>query len=211
MQQRLLMILSVLLLAAAACQNQPPTQIVVVVTATVSDSTAEAVPLEATETAPGVAVTASPTPPTPRATPTTDPLPTPVISQIQVAEQVFENGRMFWLQPVDQIWVMIVTSEGQGDWSVYQDTFEEGEPESDTSLTPEAGFQQPERGFGKLWRENPDVREALGWAITPEFGYVTRYEYHRIAPDRADGFHLLTSLYEETFRFNEADSTWQLN
>ena len=208
MHRRLLIALSALTLAAAACQNQPPTQIVVVVTATPADATAEVAPPEA-----------SLTPATPAATPatvapptaTTDPLPTPVVSQIQVAEQVFEKGRMFWLQPVDQIWVMVVTREGGGDWSVYQDTFEEGEPESDPSLTPEAGFQQPERGFGKLWRENPNVREALGWAITPEFGYVTRYEYHRIAPNRADGFHLLTSLYEETFRFNELDSTWQLN
>ncbi len=208
MHRRLLIALSALALAAAACQNQPPTQIVVVVTATPADATAEVAPPEA-----------SLTPATPAATPatvapptaTTDPLPTPVVSQIQVAEQVFEKGRMFWLQPVDQIWVMVVTREGGGDWSVYQDTFEEGEPESDPSLTPEAGFQQPERGFGKLWRENPNVREALGWAITPEFGYVTRYEYHRIAPNRADGFHLLTSLYEETFRFNELDSTWQLN
>lgn len=210
MHRRLLIALSALALAAAACQNQPPTQIVVVVTATPADATAEVAPPEA-----------SLTPATPAATPatvtvapptaTTDPLPTPVVSQIQVAEQVFEKGRMFWLQPVDQIWVMVVTREGGGDWSVYQDTFEEGELESDPSLTPEAGFQQPERGFGKLWRENPNVREALGWAITPEFGYVTRYEYHRIAPNRADGFHLLTSLYEETFRFNELDSTWQLN
>lgn len=209
MHQRLLIVLSALVLAAAACQSQPPTQIVVVVTATPADATAEVAPPEASLTPATPAATPSTATPPPTAT--ADPLPTPVVSQIQVAEQVFEKGRMFWLQPVDQIWVMVVTREGGGDWSVYQDTFEEGQPESDPSLTPEAGFQQPERGFGKLWRENPNVREALGWAITPEFGYVTRYEYHRIAPDRADGFHLLTSLYEETFRFNELDSTWQLN
>ncbi len=208
MRLRLLIILSALMVAAAACQNQPPTQIVVVVTATLADATAEAAPPEASLT-PATPAAATITVPPPTAT--TNPLPTPVVSQIQVAEQVFEHGRMFWLQPVNQIWVMAITHEGGGDWSVYQDTFEDGEPESDPALTPEAGFLQPERGFGKLWRENPDVRAALGWAITPEFGYVTRYEYHRIAPDRADGFHLLTSLYEETFRFNEADSTWQLN
>jgi len=209
MQQRLLIFLCLLLLATAACYNQPPTQIVIVVTATPDQSTAEAV---LTDTAAATAAAAAPlNTPTPQPTPTTDPLPTPVVSQIQVAEQVFEKGRMFWLQPVDQIWVMVVTREGGGEWSVYQDTFEEGQPETDPSIVPPNDFLQPERGFGKLWRENPDVREALGWAVTPEFGYVTRYEYHRIAPDRADGFHLLTSLYEEVFRFNEADSTWQLN
>lgn len=210
MQQRLFILLGLLVLAVAACQNQPPTQIVVVVTATPEETSIEATP-EASETASAPALTVPTATFTPQPTATTDPLPTPVISQIQVAEQVFEKGRMFWLQPVDQIWVLVVTREGGGDWSVYQDTFEDGEPESDPSIVPPNGFQQPERGFGKLWRENPDVREALGWAITPEFGYVTRYEYHRIAPERADGYHLLTSLYEEGFRFNEADSTWQLN
>lgn len=209
MQLRLLIVLSLLVLLTAACQGQPPTQIVLVVTATPVDATAEVQQVEASAT-PATA-TATATTSTPSPTSTVNPLPTPVISEIQVAEQVFEHGRLFWLQPVDQIWVMVVTREGGGEWSVYQDTFEEGEIEFDPQLTPPAGVQQPTRGFGKLWRDNPEVREALGWAITPEFGYVTRYEYHRIAPDRQDGYHLLTSLYEETFRFNEADSTWQLN
>lgn len=227
MQQWLLTFLCLLLLAATACQNQPPTQIVIVVTATPDQSAVETqIVLAATTTlnagaaatvppAATATITASVTPShtsTPEPTPTTDPLPTPVVSQIQVAEQVFERGRMFWLQPVDQIWVMVVTREGGGEWSVYQDTFEEGQPETDPSIVPpNERLLQPMRGFGKLWRENPDVRAALGWAITPEFGYVTRYEYHRVAPDRPDGFHLLTSLYEEVFRFNEADGTWQLN
>jgi hypothetical protein len=112
---------------------------------------------------------------------------------------------MFWLQPTGQIWVMIVEDEGRGRWQIFDDSFEEGEMEFDPEIIPPEGFEQPQRGFGKLWRDNPELREALGWAITPEFGFVTRYEYH------ADpGYHLLSSLYEETFRFNETDRTWQL-
>ena len=129
---------------------------------------------------------------------------------------------MFWVQPGNQIWVMLVTGEGSGEWRVYDDTFvEEETAESDPELTPPAGFEQPRRGFGKLWRENPELREALGWAITPEFGYVTRYEYHpgvptgevdaQGTPVPVPGYHILFSLYEEAFRFNEADQTWQLN
>jgi hypothetical protein len=112
---------------------------------------------------------------------------------------------MFWLQPAGQIWVMIVTGEGRGDWQIYEDTYTDGEPESDPELVPPEGMEQPLRGFGKLWRDNPDIREALGWAITPEFGFVTRYEYHPggtiDAPE--PGYHVLLSLYEEAFRFNE--------
>jgi hypothetical protein len=147
----------------------------------------------------------------PAATPTVDNAPTPTISQIQVAEQVFENGRMFWLQPTGQIWVMIVTSEGRGNWQIYEDTYTEGDPESDPELVPPEGMEQPLRGFGKLWRDNPDLREALGWAITPEFGFVTRYEYHPGDTPDDPGYHILLSLYEEAFRFNERNRTWRLN
>ena len=31
-----------------------------------------------------------------------------------------------------------------------------------------AGLRTPQRGFGKVWRENPAVRERLGWATQPE-------------------------------------------
>jgi len=142
--------------------------------------------------------------------------PTPTTAQINVAEQVFEGGRMLWIQPTQQIWVLVVTETGRGTWTVYQDTFEEGEPESDPSIVAPVGLLQPMRGFGKLWRDNPEVREALGWATTPEFGYVSPYEYHpggeMVDGDYVPGpgYHVLFSLYGEQFRFNETDGTWEL-
>ena len=45
--------------------------------------------------------------------------------------------------------------------------------------TPPAGLVEPVRGFGKVWRENPAVRQALGWATAPENGeqaQVVRFE-----------------------------------
>ncbi len=104
--------------------------------------------------------------------------PTPLVQPIQVAEQLFEHGRMFWLQPTDQIWVMKITGEGRGTWEIYQNDFVDGEPESDPSLVPPEGRYQPVRGFGKLWRESGNLRQELGWGVTPEFGYVSNYEYH---------------------------------
>lgn len=219
--RRLPLIIPALLLLLASCQGLPPTQIVLVVTATPNapDATNQQASTEE------IAITEEPSPsPTetprnaPTSTPAGTPTATPVVNQIQVAEQVFENGRMFWIQPTNQIWIMVVTGEGRGDWSVFEDTFAEGEPEIDPQLEAPAGMEQPRRGFGKLWRENPDIQDALGWAITPEFGYVTRYEYHcrEQAAEAGQtgctlGYHVLTSLYEEAFRFNESDSTWQLN
>jgi preprotein translocase subunit SecD len=154
-------------------------------------------------------VTATPTPRPPN-------FPTPTTAEINVAEQVFEGGRMLWIQPTQQIWVLVVTATGRGTWTVYDDTFEEGEPEFDPAIVAPADRFQPMRGFGKLWRENPAVRQALGWATTPEFGYVSPYEYHPggeiVDGDYipGPGYHVLYSLYGERFRFNETDGTWEL-
>lgn len=151
-------------------------------------------------------------------TPLPDDCPQEVDAEVQVAEQVFESGRMFWVQPVNQIWVMELTGEGSGQWFVYQDTFEEGEeivipPEQQPQ---EAGLYLPERGFGKLWAENPDVRQMLGYGTTPEFGYVSRYRYIpgieviNDACEAAPGVHVLFSLDSEEFRFFEEAGTWRL-
>lgn len=213
-------ILTLSVLMIAACQGPPPIVYeievtaevtrIVVVTATPqgtfgpiqSGATAEATE----ETEPGV---------TP--SPTTQPFPTPVVNRIYVAEQRYENGRMFWLEPINQIWVLYSDAEEERNiWAVYTDTFQEGQPETDPTIVPPEGLFQPERGFGKLWRENPEVQEALGWALEPELGHVTDYEYR--AGGRVEnnsyisgpGYHLITSLYGDVFRFNEEDWTWEV-
>ncbi|HYO87248.1 MAG TPA: hypothetical protein VER79_01300 [Candidatus Limnocylindrales bacterium] len=229
MRSRFLLVVPVLLavMTLGACQNPAP--IIVVVTATpgseVTPEVTEAVTAESAAVEPTLAATAPSSTAQPPAGATAAPtntalppnFPTPVTAQISMAEQLFEGGRMFWLQPTGQIWVLHVTGEGRGAWTIYPDTFIDGEPESEPSLTPPAGLLQPDRGFGKLWREVPAVRDALGWAVTPEFGYTSAYEYHAGGTVDASGvytpgpgYHILYSLYGERFRFNEADGTWQL-
>ena len=211
MRSRLLVIFIIALMLVAACQGQPPTVVYIVLSPTPTQGTSSA----NNDDPPSV----TPTPtesstPTPTATPNF--FPTATINQITVAEQVFQRGRMFWIEPTHQIWVLVVESQGHGAWQVFRDTFEEGQPESDPSIVPPQNLLQPMRGFGKLWRENPAVRQALGWAVTPEFGYVSNYEYHpggevvNRAYVAGPGYHVLFSLYDEAFRFNEADGTWQL-
>jgi hypothetical protein len=201
-------------------------QIVIVVTATPGAPETNTPQPTLTETsAPAPSSTPTPTlPPTLAVTPdlaretTATPLPpgfpTPVRASVQVAEQLFEGGRMFWLQPTQQIWVLTITGEGRGNWSVYEDSYIDGvDLASDPSIIPPEGRLQPERGFGKLWRESVEVREALGWAVTPEFGYISDYAYVVNGIDDAGefvGYHVLFSLYGEQFRFNEIDGTWQL-
>lgn len=196
----------------SGCQGPPPTVYVLVVTATPPGTDDAATAEASTEAQPvtAAAVTATPMP-TVLLTATPDSRPTATVGQIQVAEQVFEHGRILWIQPRRQMWVMIDSGQGRGRWMIFDDTYAEGEPESDPSLTPPSGQYQPERGFGKLWRTNTEVKDALGWGVTPEFGYVSNYEYHPggTVDTPAPGYHILFSLYQERFRFNETDGTWQ--
>ena len=220
-------ILIAIALLITACQGPPPTQIVLVVTATpdsADEPTDEASSNSQTDEEATDEPTEEPTEtlepsitPTATITPTPDPFPTPVEGQIYVAEQRFEDGWLFWLQPVGQIWVLTINEDNEGIWSVYEDTFVEGEPEIDPEIVPPEELYQPERGFGKLWRENPEVREAIGWALEPELGHTTQYEYHAggsVSDDNeyepGPGYHLVVSLFGDTFRFNEGSFTWQL-
>lgn len=217
-------IVASLIFLMVGCQPSPPTVVYVVVTPT--QETPTNAPPSPTPL-PSPTMRSSTITETPRVIPTVEStsvlvdtpsvFPTETIAQIQVAEQVYERGRMVWLQPVSQIWVMIVDEEGRGRWLRYEDTFTEGEdPEIDESLNVPEGLLQPERGFGKLWRENPEIRDALGWAITPEFGYISQYEYHPAGSveegnEPGYGHHILFSLNGEAFRFDEATNTWALD
>ena len=149
--------------------------------------------------------------------PTLDIFPTPVVAQIIVAEQAFENGRMFYIQPQDEIWVMIYENEEgtSGQWRFYPNTWQEGMTEFDTSIAPPEGRYQPERGFGMLWRDNVAVRDALGWALDTEYGHVTNYEFHaggmivNNAYVAGPGYHVLMSRDGFNYVFQQSDGSWQ--
>ena len=82
------------------------------------------------------------------------------------AVQEFDGGTMAWRGDAGLIYVFF----NDGTWQAFPDTFEEGMPESDPNFSPPSGRMQPIRGFGKVWRENADVREQLGWALAKESG-----------------------------------------
>lgn len=219
----LLLALMTMIFFLAACQGPPPTQIVLVVTATPNpDDTAisQDAPVSATATIEQVVETEEPTitpTPTPTLTPTPDPFPEPIMMDVYVAEQRYQNGRMFWLQSTDQIIVMVEQGENGGVWAAYEDTFEDGEIEFDPDIiTPDENLMQPVRGFGKLWRENVEVRESLGWALEAELGHTTTYEYHAGGTVNEQneyvpgpGYHVLVSLFGDVYRLNEGDWTWE--
>ncbi|MCS6827268.1 MAG: hypothetical protein NZ553_11700 [Caldilinea sp.] len=88
--------------------------------------------------------------------------PQPVSSAAAI--QRFDRGVMVWVEENGRIYAFL----DDGRWFAYEDTFREGEPESDPAFAPPAGKLQPVRGFGKVWRRHPELREAIGWALARE-------------------------------------------
>jgi len=227
---RVLTIVFVIAALVSSCQSSRPVhyvevreitkevEVFVVVTTTpigtessVVDATTVPPP---TEAPPPTAIAVDTLAPSP--SPTFDPFPTPARDEIIVAEQLFENGRMFWLQPNQQIWIMIYgENAASGQWLIGEDTWFEGMMEFDAAIIPPEGFFQPERGFGKLWRDDETIRNLLGWALDNEYGHVTTYGYFsggevvdgQYIP--GPGYHTLNSRYDGVYIFYEVDRTWQ--
>jgi hypothetical protein len=128
--------------------------------------------------------------PLPTETPQPSIFPTKRVEVTSVVEQVFEGGRMIWFRDTRQIAVLVgdEVDPQQGDWLCFEDAFTEEEPEflptfqpppdaTTTSDREDPRIQQPIRGFGKIWRENPELRERLGWALTSEIEHSPVREY----------------------------------
>jgi hypothetical protein len=96
-----------------------------------------------------------------------------------MAAERFEHGLMIWVSGQDHIYILFGGS-GTPAWSVQQNGWFTGQPETDPSLNPPAGLFQPVRGFGAAWRASggigPTVRDRLGWATEPEAALTGGYQ-----------------------------------
>jgi photosystem II stability/assembly factor-like uncharacterized protein/DNA-binding beta-propeller fold protein YncE len=95
--------------------------------------------------------------------------------QRMLAQQPFEQGSMIWDSGTRRILVLLAS----GTWRALDDTWVEGQdPAYDPALPPPP--RQPQRGFGKVWREHlGGPQAAIGWAVENERaldGWVQRFE-----------------------------------
>jgi hypothetical protein len=94
-------------------------------------------------------------------------------------EQLFEGGRMIWMQTLGEapgsIIFALYERNGQA-YKMYADTWVSNTPEPMPAATPPEGKYQPVRGFGQVWQDHPDVRERLGWALAPEQPFTGAYQ-----------------------------------
>ncbi|MGB1285336.1 MAG: hypothetical protein ACPG7F_02285 [Aggregatilineales bacterium] len=89
----------------------------------------------------------------------------PNVLTINAAIQDFQNGTMLWLN--GDIYVLNTVTDT---YQYFPDTFNAGTDPETSSETPPSGLLAPQRGFLKIWSNNPAVRNGLGWALTGEQG-----------------------------------------
>jgi heat shock protein HslJ len=110
----------------------------------------------------------------------------------QAAEEHFQRGTMVWVGQRDAIFVLY-DDGAHPKWDMFVDEYDEGDPAHDPAITPPEGLRQPIRGFGLVWRDHPEVRERLGWAIDREKGFdtivqtTTLYKYNSTYIRALDG------------------------
>ncbi len=80
----------------------------------------------------------------------------------------FERGAMVWRGDTRMIYVIARDGAGLpvGSWASFPDEWDERQP-AGGGAGPAPGQYIPQRGFGKVWRDNPEVRRLLGYAVTP--------------------------------------------
>jgi hypothetical protein len=94
-------------------------------------------------------------------------------TSVASAYQPFQNGVMIWIAAPGQS--LIYALYGNGTYQRFNDTFVEGVDPGSGGAVPPPGLQEPIRGFGKVWRENPSARDTLGWALTGESGGTAEF------------------------------------
>lgn len=98
--------------------------------------------------------------------------------------QDFEGGRVYRYAPdpaytADQRGTVYVIYN-DGEWLTFPDGWDASQPSSDPSLVVPNGRYQPVDSIGKVWRENADVRNRLGWASEPQSKFLGRMQAYLV-------------------------------
>jgi hypothetical protein len=106
------------------------------------------------------------------------PVPGQDYQDVNGAQVHFERGEMYWIKQrggTGLIFVVIYGPNNALSYQRFEDTWSEGQP-LNSGLEPPSGLLEPARGFGKVWREQAGIRDALGWATEEEQGVVVSYQ-----------------------------------
>lgn len=105
---------------------------------------------------------------------------------------------MLWRGDTDNIYVLF----NDGRWASYRNNWRDGDPEftcGESNSPP-----TPVRGFGRVWCEQPGVRESLGAVTAAEIG-----DDGSAVQDFVNGA-ILAAPFGGLFVFEGEDGTWRL-
>ncbi len=133
--------------------------------------------------------------------------PGPVLTSNAVGQN-FEGGRVYWYSATpgatDQRETIYVIFN-DGTWQSLPNTWGPAQDTGDPSVGPPPGRFQPTGIIGHLWREQPGMRDKLGWAYQPEGSFTGR----RQAPSQASAsyYYIDHGLRNLVLRLNTATPT----
>ena len=87
-----------------------------------------------------------------------------------------EQGRKIYVFPFPE---GSKATTAWGPYRVFDDTWDTSQP-LDSGLTPPPDLLEPQRGFGKVWREVPEVRRRLAGGLPLEGCVPAAVERHAI-------------------------------
>lgn len=135
-----------------------------------------------------IPVTLTPIPPT----------VTPGTGTTGASYQLFENGIMLYRADLGAIYVLV----NDGRFFPFSPAQYGGLPDNPVTRPTPPGRYRPIFGFGKVWGNNWYIRASVGWAVTPETGYVATVQ-------QPNGDLLLMSLPDtRRIRFLFTNITW---
>ncbi len=99
---------------------------------------------------------------------------------LEAVGEDFEGGRVYRYAPdpdypADQRGTVYIIYN-DGEWVTFPDTWDNSQASSDATIVPPEGRYQPVDSIGKVWRENSEVRQRLGWAYEPQNKFQGRVQ-----------------------------------
>jgi hypothetical protein len=87
------------------------------------------------------------------------------------AEQLFQNGHMFWRGDIDVYYVVYDAGGPTGSWSQYGSKYNDGGLAA-CGESPPSGLVKPESGFGNVWCGIGGANAPIGWGRDRQYGFV---------------------------------------
>lgn len=110
------------------------------------------------------------------------------VMTVQAIGQDFEGGRVYRYDALPgatdtrgTIYVVL----NNGTWITFPDTWDNSQPSTDPSLVPPDGRYAPTGAILKVWKDHPEIRDALGWAYEPASAFVGRVQQPFLSAGRS--------------------------